>query len=175
MKAKLMFMVQEAGTAFGTIAQFISDGFAFVAELKECSIEDFIKDKEYEVSVHFFCQDIYGIFEDEEDYYKNETGMSSESNIPVGAFNPTPEEKGWKPSPFNLINSKVIEIKDSSRINKFLPGKVSLFIGKVNGKEIEQSIYWQKKETAKDVKIGNIVSGIYWAELKLVERKSVEC
>ena len=171
MKAKLMFMVQEAGKNFGTIAQFNSNGFIFVAELKNCGIEDFIEDKEYDVDVKFYGQHIYNVYENEEEYYASENHMSSEAIIPAGAFNPNPEDKRWKPAPFNYINSKVVNIEDSSRIK--LPGKLYLIQGQVLGHEIDQSLYWENKNEAKDVKIGNIVLGLYWAELKL--ERSVEC
>ena len=92
--------------------------------------------------------------------------MAEESYIPMGAFPANPEDKDWKPSPMNYINSTVDEIVDNATIGA--PENFVLFYGKVGGQRLDQIIYYPTVEEKEEIKPGYIVSGAYWAELKLM-------
>ena len=172
MKVKLMFPVKSADEETGAIAQFDSDGFVFVAELMNCNAEDFSEDKEYEVDLTFYCHGIYGIYKNVEEFHKDNPDMAEESYIPMGAFPANPDDKNWKPSPMNYINSTVEEVVDNDAIGA--PDNLVLFYGKAGGQRLDQVLFYQTPEEKDEVKPGYIVSGAYWVELKLIEEKEGE-
>ena len=168
MKTKLMMLIKSADEKTGTIAQFDSNGFVFVAELMNCDINDFSEDKEYEVDVKFFCHHIYGIYKNTKEFQEDNPNMSEESYIPMGAFPPDPEDKDWEPSPINYINSVVTEVVDNKTVNA--PENYVLFYGRAGGEKLDQILYYQTIEEKEEVKPGYIVSGAYWAELRLMKK-----
>lgn len=166
MKVRLMHSVKSADEETGPIAQFDSDGFIFVAELMNCNADDFQEGKEYEVDVTFYCHAIYGIYKNKEDFHNDNPSMAEESYIPMGAFPANPEDKDWKPSPMNYINSTVDETVDNASVGA--PENFVLFYGKVGGQRLDQIIYYPTVEEKEEVKPDYIVSGAYWAELNLM-------
>lgn len=171
MKIKLMHSVSPATEKTGPIAQFQSDDFIFVAELMNCDVDSFEEGKEYEADVKFYCHEIYGIYKDEEEFHKDNPNMAEQSYIPVGAFPVSKDDKNWKPSPMNLINSIVGEVVDNEVVDA--PNNLVLFYGKVYDKTIDQVLYYETEEDKADVKAGDIVSGLYWVELILESGEDV--
>ena len=165
MKVRFSHLVSNASEGCGPIVQFMSDGFVFVGELINCTPEDFKEDKEYTVDVKFFCHHVYGLYSNAEDFQKDNEGMAEESYIPVGAFPADPTDKSWEPSPMNWINSTVKEIVDSESVGA--PDFLILFEGSVNGLIIDQVIDDEWGEYKDAVTVGTIVSGLYWAEVRL--------
>ena len=170
MKVKLMHQVKPlADEQTGPIAQFMSNGFVFVAELMNCSVEDFKEDKEYEVDVKFYCHEICGIYKTSEEFQKENPDMAEQSYIPIGAFPASQEDKNWRPSPMNYINSVVDEVVDNAIIDA--PENLVLFYGKINDEDkIDQVLYYRNHEDKDEVKSGYIISGVYWAELFSMEK-----
>ena len=169
MKVKLMMLLKKADEETGDIAQFISDGFIFVAELKNCSAEDFKDDKECDVDLTFFCHKICGVYKNSEEFHEVEKSMNEESYIPMGAFPADPEDKDWRPSPMNYINSTVFEVVDNKKYNA--PDNLTLFIGQIGAKHIDQILYYPTSEEKDEIHEGYIVSGIYWIELEILGGK----
>lgn len=165
MKVRFSHLVADKSEDCGPIVQFMSDGFVFVGELINCTPEDFKEDKEYTVDVKFFCHNVYGLYSNAEDFQKDNEGMAEESYIPVGAFPADPTDKSWKPSPMNWINSTVKEIVDSASVGA--PDYLILFEGSVGGLIIDQVINDEWDEYKENVTVGTIVSGLYWAEVRL--------
>ena len=161
-----MQSIKSASEKVGPIAQFESNGFIFVAELKNCDIEDFQEEKEYEVDVKFYCHCIHGIYQNVEEFYEDNPGMAEESYIPVGAFPADFDNKDWKPSPMNYINSTVDEVVDNALVGA--PENFVLFYGKAEGTKLDQILFFQNVEEKEKVEPGYTVSGTYWAELKLL-------
>lgn len=165
MKVRFSHLVANESEDCGPIVQFMSDGFVFVGELINCTPEDFKEDKEYTVDVKFFCHNVYGLYSNAEDFQKDNKGMAEESYIPVGAFPADPTDKSWKPSPMNWINSTVKEIVDSASVGA--PDYLILFEGSVGDLIIDQVINDEWDEYKENVTVGTIVSGLYWAEVRL--------
>lgn len=164
MKVKLMHQVQEANEELGALAQFESNGFVFVAELKDCDIKDFEQDKEYDVDVKFFGHAVYGIYKNEEDFHNDNPEMAEQSYIPVGAF--PAEEDDWEPSPMNLINSIVTGLEDNVKVGA--PDNMVLYYSDINGVQLDMCFWYEEAEQKDDIKVGDIVSGLFWAELRLL-------
>ncbi len=171
MKVKLMYLVKPASEKVGPIAQFDSDGFVFISELMNCTEKDFEEGKEYEANVNFFCHEICGIYLNAEEFHADNPSMAEESYIPVGAFPANPEDKNWEPSPMNYINSTVKEIVDNETVDA--PDNLVLFYGEVNGLQLEQILFYESAEEKDNIQPGYIMSGVYWAELKLLSQKEV--
>ena len=171
LKARLMMPIQKANEEenMGDIAQFESEGFIFVAELKNCQNEQLDPNKEYEVDVMFYGHQLDGIYGTAEEFHKSNAPMAEESYIPMGAFPANPEDKNWKPSPMNLINSKIVDVAPADAPN--IPKEILLFVGTVEGHEIEQCFYFQNTEDKPSLKAGQYISGVYWAELYLAEEE----
>lgn len=167
MKVRFSHLVSNGNEECGPIAQFTSDGFVFVGELVDCNPEDFKEDKEYNVDVKFFCHEVYGLYKNAEDFQKDNKGMAEESYIPVGAFPADPTDTSWKPSPMNWINSTVKEIVDSASVGA--PSYLILFEGNVINHELDQAIDDMWGEYKENITVGTIVSGLYWAEVRLEE------
>ena len=172
MKVKLMHQVQEANEELGAVAQFESNGFVFVAELKDCDIKDFEQDKEYEVNVTFYGHAVYGVYKNEEEFQEDNPGMAETSYIPVGAFSVNPDDKDWEPSPMNLINCIVSALEDNAKVGA--PDNLVLFYSNIEGQEVDMCLWYQSSELKDDVQPGYIVSGLYWAELRLLNKEPKE-
>jgi len=169
MKVRLMYLVKPKSEKVGPIAQFDSDGFVFVAELMNCTEKDFVDDQEYEANVTFFCHKVYGIYLNAEEFQADNPSMAEESYIPMGAFPANPEDKNWKPSPINYINSTVKEVADNEKIGA--PENLVVFYGEVEGQRLKQVLFYESKEEKDELKPGYIMSGMYWAELRLLSNK----
>ena len=125
-----------------------------------------IYNKEYEVDVKFYCHCIHGIYQNVEEFYEDNPSMAEESYIPVGAFPADFDNKDWKPSPMNYINSTVDEVVDNALVGA--PENFVLFYGKAEGTKLDQILFFQKVEEKEKVEPGYTVSGTYWAELQLI-------
>ena len=81
LKARLMMPIQKANEEenMGDIAQFESEGFIFVAELKNCQNEQLDPNKEYEVDVMFYGHQLDGIYGTAEEFHKSNAPMAEES------------------------------------------------------------------------------------------------
>ena len=173
MKVKLIKLIKEADSNTRDIATFDSNGFIFVAELMNCSTNDFIENKEYEVDVKFYCHKVCGIYKDEKEFHKKEKSMDTESFIPMGSFPANPNDKNWLPSALNYINSIVSEVVDNASVN--VPENLVLFYGRLLGQQIDQILYYPNVKDKVDIKVNDIISCVYWAELDKVEVKEELC
>lgn len=164
MKAKLMHKVCDATEKCGEVVQVECDGIVIAAELVKCSIEELASKEEVDVDVTFFCHAKYGVYENEEEYYESGECMAAESYIPVGAMSEVHE--GDEPSPMNLINLVVKDIVENPKA----PEEYLLLHGKVCDATLDVVIRCEDAEEKAAVKPGNIISGLYWAELKLLNK-----
>lgn len=164
-KIKCLFKVKEADEETNDIGQFEMDGVIFVAELMNMSINDLVENEEYEGKVVFYGHKLCGVYDNEEDFHKGEGNMAVESFIPVGAFSANPDDKNWRPSPMNYMNSTIVEVVPDGAIGQ--PKEYLLFTGKIEGVELDQCFYFHNLEDKPAIKPGQIISGVYWAELTL--------
>ena len=167
MKAEFMMKVCEGNEDIGDIAQFMSGNFVFVAELKDCNLGDFEEGKEYDLDVTFFGHRLDGIYKTEEEYRKHNGSMAPESCIPCGAFPAGVTDKNWEPSPMNIINSRVKE-RVYPRDMGWDDVNYLLFYGEIFGVQIDQVYRYDNEEDIPPLANGDIVSGLYWAEVKLL-------
>lgn len=164
MKVKFLDLVKPADEKVGPVAKFACNDFVFVAELMNRNGDELESDKEYEADATFFCHEICGVYKTLEDFQKDNQNIAEQSNIPMGAFSANSNDKNWKPSPLNYVNTVVLSVIDNSLI--CAPNDILLFYGKtVSGQTIEEVLFYDEEEERDDVKKGYIVSGVFWCEI----------
>lgn len=167
MKARLMMKIKDATEKCGEIVQVESDDLVFVAELKNCTSADLKEDEEIDVDVKFFCHNLYGTYKSEEEYEEENKGMAVMSYMPIGAM---PEMMGnGEPSPMNYLNMVVDEIVDNEEIGA--PEQLLLLYGNIYDSKLDVIIKYDDPEEKYGVEPGDIVSGAFWAELRLIKKQ----
>ena len=167
MKAKLINVLRRSDDKIGDIVLFQNDILQFVAELKECDANDFKEGVEYEIDAKFYCHEIIGVYQNEEDFHKDVESMNVESIIPVGSM-PMEENADFEPSPMNFINTVVDEVIDNALLDA--PDNFVFFEGRLFGFRLDQCLYFEDPDARIELAVGDIVSGIYWAEVYLDEK-----
>lgn len=167
-KVKFLMKVKELDDETNDIGEFITeDGFVFVAELMDSNVNDLVPDKEYDVRVFFYGHELDGVFDNEEEFHKVNPTMDKESFIPIGAFPANEDDKDWRPSPMNYINSIVDEVIPEGALGQ--EPEMLLFGAKVGDTKLDQCFYFPDVERKPILKVGQIISGCYWAELHFIE------
>ena len=164
-KIKYLFKVKDADEETRDIGQFEMDDVIFVAELMNKNINGLVENEEYEGSVIFYGHEFCGVYDNEEDFRKEQGNMAAESFIPMGAFPANPEDKNWKPSPMNYMNSTIVDVVPDGAIGQ--SEEYLFFTSKIMETELNQCFFFPNLEEKPNVKPGQIISGVYWAELTL--------
>ena len=164
-KIRYLFKVKDEDEQTHAIGQFDMDGVIFVAELMNKDINELVEGEEYEGRVVFYGHEFSGVYDNEEDFQKEQGNMAAESFIPMGAFPADPDNKNWKPSPMNYMNSIISEVVPDEKIGQ--PKELLVLTGKIMGVELDQCFYFYNLEEKPTIKPGQIISGVYWAELTL--------
>lgn len=164
-KIRYLFKVKDEDEQTHAIGQFDMGGVIFVAELMNKDINELVEGEEYEGRVVFYGHEFSGVYDNEEEFQKEQGCMAAESFIPMGAFPADPDNKNWRPSPMNYMNSIISEVVPDGKIGQ--PKELLILTGKIMGVELDQCFYFPNVEEKPDVKPGQIISGVYWAELRL--------
>lgn len=167
MKVKFQFLLKEATKDTGPIGQFECHGFIFVAEILKKESSFFKENEEYDLDVKFYCHHIFGVYKNEEEFYKEHENINPESFIPVGGFPSDPKDMSWEPTPINWINSTVREVIDNDSIGA--PDYLIFFEGSLLGLELDQVLCDKENKYRPTFAVNDIVSGIYWAEVSVEE------
>ena len=163
---KFLNRVKNADKDTNDIGLFACSGFIFCAEITNYSLKDLSINKIYKARAFFHGRQLNELYDTEEEFLAKYPKLKKDRCFPFGAHNVNPENTQWRPSALNLIYSSVLDIAPNN--DKDLPNNYLLMTSAINGTPIYQMFTYRDVLEKPILNEGQIIGGIYWAELEII-------